>query len=110
MTTTFGAKKKWGVRYYEKKTNGTFVVQWSFEKLDFFPITGTPPLTRFFGTRKTRVKGKPRYRRNILVLTPQNGEFVSSKSTFSRIFLSLCIQIDWCFLKKGAFIENNNLL
>ena len=22
-----------------RKTNGIFVVQWSFEKLDFFPIT-----------------------------------------------------------------------
>ena len=44
--------------------------------------TGTPPLTRFFGTQKNRVKGKPRYRRSILVLKPQNGEYESSKSTF----------------------------
>jgi hypothetical protein len=37
--------------------------------------TGTPPLTRFFGPGKNRAKGKPRYRRSILVLKPQNGEF-----------------------------------
>ena len=36
---------------------------------------GTPPLTRFFGPGENRVKGKPRYRRSILVLKPQNGEF-----------------------------------
>ena len=48
--------------------------------------TGTPPLTRFFGPGKNRVKGKPRYRRSILVLKPQNGEFKSSKSTFSQVF------------------------
>ena len=47
--------------------------------------TGTPPLTRFFGPRKNRVKGKPRYRRSILVLKPKNGEYKSSKSTFSPI-------------------------
>ena len=43
---------------------------------------GTPPLTWFFGPRKNRVKGKPRYRRSILVLKPQNGEYESSKSSF----------------------------
>ena len=46
--------------------------------------TGTPPLTRFFGPGKNRVKGKPRYRRSILVLKPKNGEFEGSKSTFSQ--------------------------
>ena len=51
--------------------------------------TGTPPLTRFFGPGKNRVKGKPRYRRSILVLKPQNGEFESSKSTFSQVFYSV---------------------
>ena len=50
--------------------------------------TGTPPLTRFFGTQKNHVKGKPHYRRNILVLKPQNGEFDGSKSTFSQVFTS----------------------
>ena len=50
--------------------------------------TDTPPLTRFFGPWKNRVKGKPRYRRSILVLKPQNGEFESSKSTFSQVFPS----------------------
>ena len=44
--------------------------------------TGTPPLTRFFGPGKNRVKGKPRYRRSILVLKPPNGEYEGSKSTF----------------------------
>ena len=54
-----------------------------------FITTGTPPLTRFSGPGKNRVKGKPRYRRSILVLKPQNGEFERSKSTFSRIFLTI---------------------
>ena len=49
--------------------------------------TGTPPLMRFFGPGKNRVKGKSRYRRSILVLKPQNGEFESSKSTFLHFFL-----------------------
>ena len=40
-------------------------------------ITGTPPLMR-----KNRVEGKSRYRRSILVLKSQNGEFEGSKSTF----------------------------
>ena len=48
-----------------------------------FQGTGTPPLTRFFGPGKNRDKGKPRYRRSILVLKPKNGEYESSKSTFS---------------------------
>ena len=53
-----------------------------FSKKRNFCYTGTPPLTRFFGPWKNRVKGKPRYRRSILVLKPQNGEYGSSKSTF----------------------------
>ena len=69
-----------------------------------------------FGPGKNRVKGNPRYRRSILVLKPQNGEFESSKSTFLRIFLDsfiyfipfhcfpLCIQTDCCFLKTGKNI------
>jgi hypothetical protein len=36
---------------------------------------GTPPLTRFLGTQKNRVKGKPRYRRTKLVLKWENGTF-----------------------------------
>ena len=52
-----------------------------------FSSTGTPPLTRFFGPGKNRVKGKPRYRRSILVLKPQNGEFDNPKSTFSLLLL-----------------------
>ena len=55
--------------------------------------TGTPPLTRFFGPWKNRVKGKPRYRRSILVLKPQNGEFEASKSTFSLVFTSAKLQL-----------------
>ena len=50
--------------------------------LPILPYTGTLPLTRFFGTQKSRAKGKPRYRRIILVLKPQDGEYESSKSTF----------------------------
>ena len=50
--------------------------------------TGTPPLTRFFGPGKNRVKGKPFYRRSILVLKPKNGEYESSKSTFFCKFLN----------------------
>ena len=53
--------------------------------------TGTPPLTRFFGPGKNRVKGKPRYRRSILVLKPQNGEFDNPKSTFPKFLLLLKI-------------------
>ena len=34
---------------------------------------------------KNRVKGKPCYRRRILVLKPKNGDYESSKSTFSQI-------------------------
>ena len=60
-----------------------------FKTLDKFAIfslifasTGTPPLTRFFGPGKNSVKGKPRYRRSILVLELQKGEFELPKSTF----------------------------
>ena len=55
---------------------------WFEINLNKFEYTGTPPLTRFFGPGKNRVKGKPRYRRSILVLKPKNGEYESSKSTF----------------------------
>ena len=48
--------------------------------------TGTPPLTRFVGLGKNSVKGKPHYRRSILVLEPQNGEYESPKSTFLGLF------------------------
>ena len=43
-----------------------FVAAW----IPLSKYIGTPPLTRFFGPRKNRVKGKPRYRRSILVLKP----------------------------------------
>ena len=46
-----------------------------FDRPGFVPCTGTPPLTRFFGTQKNPVKGKPRYRRSILVLKHKNGTF-----------------------------------
>ena len=55
--------------------------------------TGTPPLTLFFGPWKNRVKGKPRYRRSILVLKPKNGEFIRSKSTFLPVFTSVNLQL-----------------
>jgi hypothetical protein len=52
--------------------------------------TGTPPLTRFFGSGKNLVKGKLCYRRSILVLKHQNGEYESSKTTFcGKYFFSL---------------------
>ena len=56
--------------------------------------TGTPPLTRFFGPGKKRVKGKPRYRRSILVLKP--------KKVFSKIGMAFNTE---CLPKK---IGNNN--
>ena len=55
--------------------------------------TGTPPFTQFFGPEKNRVKGKPRYRRSILVLKPQNGEFEKSKYTFFLVFTSVKLQL-----------------
>ena len=56
--------------------------------------TGNPPLTRFFGPGKNRVEGKPRYRRSILVLKPQNGEFDNPKSTFEDMcFSSVKLQL-----------------
>ena len=57
--------------------------------LYIYYYTGTPPLTWFFGPGENRVKGKPCYRRSILVLKPQNGEFDSSKSTFSQVLRSV---------------------
>ena len=48
---------------------------------------------QIFGTQKNRVKGKPRYRRGILVLKPQNGDFQHSKSTFSLLFTSAELQL-----------------
>ena len=60
--------------------------------------TGTFPLTRFFGPGKNRVKGKPRYRRSILILKPQNGEFDSSKSTFFQVFTSVKLQLVIAFI------------
>ena len=59
----------------------------SKKRMNEFDITtGTPPTTRLFGPGKNHVKGKPRYRRSILVIKPQNGEFTGSKSTFSLVF------------------------
>jgi hypothetical protein len=55
--------------------------------------TGTPPLTRFLGPWKNCVKGKPRYRRSILVLKPKNEEHISSKSTFSLGFTNEKLQL-----------------
>ena len=47
----------------------------------FLPVTGSPPLTRL-GPEKNRVKGKPCYRRSILVLKRGFGTFSFQKSTF----------------------------
>ena len=46
--------------------------------------TGTPPLTRFFGPGINRVKGKPRYRRSILVLKSKNGEYETQSPLFEQ--------------------------
>ena len=46
--------------------------------------TGTPPLTRFFGPGKNRVKGKPSYRRSILVLKPQTGNMTAQSPLFEQ--------------------------
>jgi hypothetical protein len=48
--------------------------------------TGTLPLMLFFWTHINCAKGKLCYRRSILELKPKNGEYGSSKSTFSLIF------------------------
>ena len=53
--------------------------------------TGTPPLMRFLGLEKNalkvnRVIGKPRYRRSILVLKPQIGEYESLNPCFLEFF------------------------
>ena len=55
-------------------------------KIEIFWITDSLSLTRFFGPGKNIVKGKPHYRRSILVLKPKNGEYESSKFTFSLFF------------------------
>ena len=52
----------------------------------------------FFGPGKNSVKGKPRYRRSILVLKSQNGEFDSSKSTFFQVFSSVKLQLIIAFI------------
>ena len=39
-----------------------------------------------FKNKYRHSSGKPRYRRSILVLKPQNGEYESSRSTFLLIF------------------------
>ena len=44
--------------------------------------TGTPPLTRFFGPVENWLKGKPSYRRSILVLKLGNGTLSFLKSPF----------------------------
>ena len=53
---------------------------------DQLAITGTPPLTRFLGLGKNRVKGKLCYRRSILVPKSQTGDCEVSKSIFFLIF------------------------
>ena len=50
--------------------------------------TGSPPLTRFFGSEKICVKEKSCYRRSILVLKPGNGTF-SNHNTMFRISLGI---------------------
>ena len=54
-----------------------------FQDLFLSLSTGTPRLTRFFGPEKNRVKGKPRYRRSILLLKP--GNMKAQSPLFSEI-------------------------
>ena len=66
--------------------------------------TGTPPLTRFFGPWENCVKGKPHYRRSILVLKPKNGEYTYKyKVHFFASFSSVKLQLQslhlYLFLK-----------
>ena len=67
--------------------------------------TGTPPLTRFFGPWKNRVKEKACYRRSILVLKPKNREFESSKSTFSLVFTCVKLQLHVTVIAFLSFIK-----
>ena len=53
---------------------------------------------RIHGAQKNSVIGKPRYRRSILVLKPQNGEFDRSKSTFCQVFTSVKLQLVNAFI------------
>ena len=75
-------------------------------------ITGTPPLTRFFGPGKNSVKGKPRNRRSILVVKPQTGEFVIQSPLFAEFLLVLnCIHIFHKVkrnLMQGTFSNTNS--
>jgi len=77
--------------------NGTYTYSCStytyFDQVFPFDSTGTPLLTQFFGPGKNRFNRKLRYRRSILVLKPQNGEFENSKSTFSLVFTSVKLQL-----------------
>jgi hypothetical protein len=72
--------------------------------------TGTPPLTRFFGPWKNRVKGKPRYRRSILVLKPKNWEFICSKSTFLLVFTSVKLQLQSLHLYLSLKVKKDLML
>ena len=78
----------------------------SWRQSTWFWATGTPPLTRFFRPGKNSVKGKPRYRRSILVLKLQNGEYESSKSIFSWFFHLLSAHNRYIFWKWVYFIFN----
>ena len=49
--------------------------------------TSTPPLTQSFGPGNYRVKGKPRYRRSILVLKPKTGNWKVQSPLFPKFLL-----------------------
>jgi hypothetical protein len=78
-------KQNYFIYHYEKFLLIIFTITINGQLKE--PSTGTPPLTRFFGPGENRVKGKPRYRRSILVLKTKNGEFDNPKSTFSKFLL-----------------------
>ena len=63
--------------------------------------TGTPPLTRFFGPKENRVKGKPRYRRSDLVVKSKNGEFFFQSPLFHPFF-----RVFFCSIQISRLIFN----
>ena len=76
--------------------------------------TGTPPLTRFFGPGKNRVRGKPRYRRSILVLKPQTGNMTAQSPLFEQSALQAklkkVVNVVNVMLKFGLILYHYNLL
>ena len=71
--------------------------------------TGTPPLTRCLGPGKICVKGKPHYRRSILVLKTKNGEYESANSTFFSWFFHLFYSFMWIENRDISWIKDTDI-